>query len=257
MFKHSIRRVESVGPHLAELAIGGTAAVTGLNCHPDFPSRVVAKVSDWAGLEFREAENRFEALAGRDAAVETSGMLKTYASSLANIANDLRWLASGPRCGLGEINLPPTQLGSSIMPGKVNPVIPEAVLMVTAQVFGNDVTINIAGQSGNLELNTMMPVIAYNLLGSIQMLTSATTVLTDRCVTEISANEAHLENLIERSLALVAPLALSIGYDEAAAIAQEAFRSGRTIREVCMEKSVLPEDELERILDPWSMTDPE
>jgi fumarate hydratase class II len=255
MLKHSIRRVESVGPHLAELAIGGTAVGTGLNCHPEFPSRVVARVSDWTGLEFWEAENRFEALAGRDAAVETSGMLKTYSATLAKIANDLRWLASGPRCGLGEINLPPTQPGSSIMPGKVNPVIPEAVLMVTAQVFGNDVTINVAGQSGNLELNTMMPVIAYNLLSSIQMLASGTSVLADRCVNGISANESHLEDLIERSLALVTPLALSIGYDEAASIAQEAFRSGRTIREVCSERAVLPEEELERILDPWSMTD--
>jgi fumarate hydratase class II len=256
MLDHSIRRVQSVIPHLAELAIGGTAVGTGLNSHSKFASRVTALLSESTGLDFHEAENRFEALAGRDAAVETSGMLKTYAASLAKISNDLRWLASGPRSGLGEINLPPTQPGSSIMPGKVNPVIPEAVLMVTAQVFGNDVTINFAGHSGNFELNAMKPVIAYNLLHSIQILTTATKLLAERCVDGITANESHLEGLVSRSLALVTPLALEVGYDEAASIAGEAFRSGQTIKEVCIERNVLPEEELEKILDPRGMTEP-
>lgn len=255
MLEHSIRRVGAVIPHLSELAIGGTAVGTGLNCHPKFPARVVQLLSDSTGLEFREAENRFEALAARDAAVETSGMLKTYAASLSKIANDLRWLASGPRCGLGEITLPPTQPGSSIMPGKVNPVIPEATLMVTAQVFGNDVTINFGGQSGSFELNVMMPVIAYNLLSSIQMLSSVSTLLADRCICQVSANRSHLKRLIEGSLALVTPLAPRIGYDQAASIAQEAFRSGRTIREVCLERKVLSREELEEILDPMRMTE--
>jgi fumarate hydratase class II len=254
MLEHSVARVEAVVPHLSELAIGGTAVGTGLNAHPDFAPRVVARICQSTGLDFREAENRFEALAGRDAAVEASGMLKTYGTSLAKIANDLRWLSSGPRCGLGELVLPPLQPGSSIMPGKINPVVPEAVLMVTAQVFGNDVTINCAGQSGNLELNVMQPVIAHNLLSSIQILAAATGLLAEKCVRGISVNHSYIQSQVERSLALATPLAPRVGYDEAAKIAQDAFRDNKTVREICIERGIFPESELEQILDPRSMT---
>lgn len=255
MIELSIERMESVRPRLSELAIGGTAVGTGLNCHPDFPPRVVEKISHWTGIQFREARNRFEALAARDAAVETSGMLKTVAVSLMKIANDLRWLGSGPRCGIGEILLPPTQPGSSIMPGKVNPVIAESVTMVAAQVLGNDVTINLAGQSGNFELNVMKPVIAYDLLQSIGLLSSASTVLADKCIDGLEADRERCAEMVEKSLAMVTSLAPKIGYDQAAKIAKEAYETGRTVREVSLEHRVLPEDELEEVLDPKGMTE--
>lgn len=255
MIEFSIERMESVRPRLSELAIGGTAVGTGLNCHPDFPPLVVKKISTWTGIQFREARNRFEALAARDSAVETSGMLKTVASSLMKIANDLRWLGSGPRCGIGEILLPPTQPGSSIMPGKVNPVIAEAATMVAAQVLGNDVTINVAGQSGNFELNVMKPVIAYNLLQSISLMSSSCTVLAEKCVDGLEADRERCSEMVEKSLAMVTSLAPRIGYDQAAKIAKEAHESGRTVREVCRERQVLPEDELDEVLDPRSMTE--
>jgi len=255
MMEYSIERVEAVRPRLSELAIGGTAVGTGLNCHPDFPPRVVERISRWTGIQFREARNKFEALAARDAAVETSGMLKTVAVSLMKIANDLRWLGSGPRCGIGEILLPPTQPGSSIMPGKVNPVIAESATMVAAQVLGNDVTINVAGQSGNFELNVMKPVIAYNLLQSIQLLSSACEVLAAKCVDGLRADRERCAEMVEKSLAMVTALAPRIGYDQAAKIAKEAYETGRTVREVCRQHQVLPEDELNKILDPFSMTE--
>lgn len=255
MLAHGIRRIEAVRPHLSELAIGGTAVGTGLNCPPGFPSRVVARISEWTGIAFREAENRFEALASRDAAVETSGMLKTLAVSLMKIANDLRWLGSGPRCGIGEIHLPATQPGSSIMPGKVNPVIPEAVTMVAAQVLGNDVTISVAGQSGNFQLNVMKPVIAYNLLQSIQLLARATEVLMEKCVDGIRANRERCQQMVEQSLAMVTSLAPRIGYDQAAQIAKEAYETGQTVREVCRKRKILSPEELEEVLDPRSMTE--
>ncbi len=255
MMENAIRRVESVRLTLSELAIGGTAVGTGLNCPPKFAAGVVKKLSEWTEVSFREASNKFEALASKDAAVETSGMLKTVACSLTKIANDLRWLGSGPRCGIGELFLPPTQPGSSIMPAKVNPVIPEAVTMIAAQVMGNDVTISIAGQSGNFELNVMKPVIAYNLLQSIQLLSNGCSVLSQRCVDGLVANRERCEELVERSLAMVTSLAPKIGYDKAAEIAKEAYQTGRTVREVAQEKKVLPEKELEQALDPWSMTE--
>ncbi|MFQ5738867.1 MAG: class II fumarate hydratase [Acidobacteriota bacterium] len=255
MIAHGLRRIESVGSSLAELAIGGTAVGTGLNCPPLFAERVVSKLSNWAGVSFRRAENRFEALAARDAAVEASGMMKTVACSLMKIANDLRWLGSGPRCGIGEISLPPTQPGSSIMPGKVNPVIAEAVTMIVAQVLGNDVTINVAGQAGNFELNVMKPVIAYNLLQSIELLSNGCRVLAEKCVDGIEANRERCEQMIEKSLAMVTSLAPAIGYDRAAEIAKEAYRTGRTVREVASEKNVLPDDELEKALDARGMTE--
>jgi fumarate hydratase, class II len=215
----------------------------------------VAKISEWTGVPFREAENRFEALASRDAAVEASGMLRGAAVSLMKIANDLRWLGSGPRCGIGEIMLPATQPGSSIMPGKVNPVIAEAAAMAAAQVMGNDLTIAVGGQSGNFELNVMKPVIVYNLLQSIELLTNACVVLAEKCVDGLRADRERAQEMVEKSLAMVTSLAPRIGYDRAAEIAKEAYQTGRTVREICLEKEVLPRDELDRALDPWRMTE--
>jgi fumarate hydratase, class II len=254
MIDHALNRTSVIQVELSELAIGGTAVGTGLNCPPGFAERVVAKLSDWTGVSFREAENRFEALSARDAAVTTSGILRTIAVSLMKLSNDLRWLGSGPRCGLGEILLPPTQPGSSIMPGKVNPVIAESVTMVAAQVIGNDVTIAVGGQAGNFELNVMMPVIAYNLLQSISLLSNACTVLAEKCVDGLEADRERARQMVEKSLAMVTALAPKIGYDRAAEIAKEAYKTGRTIREVCREKQVLPEDELDEALDPRKMT---
>lgn len=255
MMDHAVRRVEAVRPHLAELAIGGTAVGTGLNCPPGFSEKVVARISEWTGVPFREAENRFEALASRDAAVEASGMLRGAAVSLMKIANDLRWLGSGPRCGIGEIILPATQPGSSIMPGKVNPVIAEAAAMAAAQVMGNDLTIAVGGQSGNFELNVMKPVIVYNLLQSIELLTNACVVLAEKCVDGLRADRERAQEMVEKSLAMVTSLAPRIGYDRAAEIAKEAYQTGRTVREICLENEVLPRDELDRALDPWRMTE--
>ena len=255
MLEHSVGRIEAVRPHLSELAIGGTAVGTGLNCHPDFPPRLVSKLSAATGIAFRQARNRFEALASRDAAVETSGMLKTVACSLMKIANDLRWMGSGPRCGIGEISLPPTQPGSSIMPGKVNPVIPEAITMVAAEVIGNDVTISLAGQSGNFELNVMKPIIAYKLLQSIELLANGCRVLADKCIAGIEANQRRCQEMVERSVAMVTALVPRLGYDRSAEIAREAHRQGLTIREVCRQQGVLSEQELERLLDARAMTE--
>ena len=255
MLSHGLHRIGSTRVHLSELAIGGTAVGTGLGCHPDFPPKVVSKLSSWTGLRFREAENRFEALGARDAVVETSGMLKTLACSLMKIANDLRWLGSGPRCGIGEITLPETQPGSSLMPGKVNPVIPEAITMIAAQVLGNDVTINVGGQSGTLELNVMKPVMAYNLLQSIELLGNGCRVLSEKCVQRIEANRERCEELVEGSLALVTSLVPHIGYDQAAEIAREAYRKGLTIRQIASGKGVLSETELVDQLNPRSLTE--
>jgi fumarate hydratase class II len=256
MVAHDIRRIENVREHLSELALGGTAVGTGLNTPPEFPPRVIAKLSEATGIQFKQAPSLFEALGSRDAAVEASGALRTVACSLMKIANDLRWLSSGPHCGIGEIILPSLQPGSSIMPGKVNPVIPEAVRMIAAQVIGNDVTIAIGGQGGDFELNVMMPVIVYNLLQSIQLLAKGSQVLADMGVSGIEANRERCESLIEGSLAMVTSLAPKIGYDAAAKIAKEAYQTGRTVREIAKEKQVLPEDELERVLDPRRMTEP-
>jgi fumarate hydratase class II len=247
--KNALARLEAVKPRLAELPLGGTAVGTGLNAHPDFAPKVIARLAETTGIPFVPAPNRFEAMAGKDAAVETSGALKTIAASLTKIANDIRWLASGPRCGIGEISIPSLQPGSSIMPGKVNPVIPESVLMVTAQVVGNDTTITIAGMSGSFELNVMMPLIAYNLLQSIEILASASRLLAEKCVEGIQANRERCEELVERSLVP------KIGYDAAAEIAKESVKTGKTVRELCREKGVLPEAELNEALDPWGQTE--
>jgi fumarate hydratase, class II len=241
---------------LHELALGGTAVGTGLNRHHDFPKKVMTHLAHRTGIKFREATNHFEAQGGKDAFVEASGLVKAIAVGLFKIANDIRWLGSGPRCGIGEIQLPPTQPGSSIMPGKVNPVMCEAMMMVCAQVIGSDSTIAWAGANGNFELNVMMPVMAHHLLESIRILRNACDVFAEKCVAGITANKARCEELVELSMAMVTSLAPKIGYDRAAEIAKESAKTGRTVRELCLEKKILPPDELNDALDPIKMTEP-
>ncbi|MEJ2084569.1 MAG: class II fumarate hydratase [Acidobacteriota bacterium] len=253
--RNALDRLAAAGPRMAELALGGTAVGTGLNADPRFAPRVIERLSERTGHSFQPAANRFEALAAKDAAVEMSGALKTIAVSLTKIANDLRWLGSGPRCGIGEIALPSLQPGSSIMPGKVNPVIPESVLMVAAQVIGNDVTVGIGGMSGVFELNVMMPVIAYNLLQSVEILSHVSRLLADRCVAGIEVNRERCASLVEESLAMVTSLAPKVGYDKAAEIAKEAFATGRTVRELATEKKVLDAEALDRALDARAQTE--
>jgi fumarate hydratase class II len=240
-----IKRIAAAEERLGELALGGTAVGTGTNTHPEFAVRVIALLSSETNIAFQEAANHFEAQAAQDAAVEVSGVLKTLAVSLVKIANDVRWLASGPRCGIGEINLPSLQPGSSIMPGKVNPVIPEAVIQVAAQVMGNDTTVMMGGQAGNFELNVMLPVMAYNLLQSIDLLTSAADVFAKKCIDGISANVDTCKGYIEKSLALATGLVPKIGYDKAAAVSKKAHKSGKTIREVLLEEKILSEKEFD------------
>jgi len=242
-----MKRITATEERLSELAIGGTAVGTGLNAHHEFGARVIDLISAHTNLPFKEAENHFEAQAARDAAVETSGALKTIAVSLVKIANDIRWLASGPRCGIGEIHIPSLQPGSSMMPGKVNPVIPEVVIQVAAQIMGNDTTIMIGGQSGNFELNVMLPVIAYNLLQSIHLLSTASETFARKCLSGTLANREQCAAYIEKSLALSTGLVPHIGYDRAAAIAKKANETGKTIREIAMEEGILPENMLNQI----------
>jgi len=244
----AVARLDRAQESLSELALGGTAVGNGVNTHEEFAARVIEMLARETGCSLREAENHFEAQAARDAAVEASGVLKTVAVSLMKIANDIRWLASGPRCGLGEIQIPSLQPGSSIMPGKVNPVIPEVVIQAAAQVIGNDTAITIGGQWGVLELNTMLPLIAHNLLQSISLLTNGAALLREKCVTGIKANREKCEANIEQSLALVTHLVPALGYDRAAALAKEAYATGRTVRQVVLDKGVVPEDELDRLL---------
>ena len=241
---------------LRELALGGTAVGTGLNRHIDFPKKVMHHLHQRTGIEFYEARNHFEAQGGKDAVVEASGQLKTIATSLFKVANDIRLLGSGPRCGIGEIQLPATQPGSSIMPGKVNPVMCESMMMVCAQVFGNDTCVTWAGANGNFELNVMMPVMAHDLLESIRLLANSADAFTEKCVTGIVANKERCQELVELSMAMVTSLAPKIGYDRAAEIAKESAQTGKTVRQLCLEKKVLPEAELKQILDPVSMTEP-
>jgi len=256
MVQHGVQRLEMVRYHLAELALGGTAVGTGINTHPKFAVLAVKKISGITGLAFREAENHFEAQGAKDAVVQASGVLKTLAVSLTKVANDIRWLASGPRCGIGEIILPAVQPGSSIMPGKVNPVIPEALIQVAAQVMGNDLVIALAGMGGYFELNLMMPVMAHNLLQSIQLLTRASSIFSRKCILGLRADKARCEEMVEKSLAMVTALSPHIGHDRAAEIAREAYRTGKTVREIAMQRRVLPAKKLEKILDPWKMTEP-
>jgi fumarate hydratase class II len=241
---------------IEELALGGTAVGTGLNCHPAFPGKVMHHLWNRTGIAFREARNHFEAQGAKDGLVQAAGQLKTIAVSLFKIANDIRWLGSGPRCGLGEIRLPETQPGSSIMPGKVNPVMSEALMQVCAQVIGNDATITWAGANGNFELNVMMPVLAHNILESIRLLASASEIFRTRCVEGITANRERCAELVEYSMAMVTSLVPMIGYDRAAEIAKQSAKTGRTIRELCRELQVLPEAALNAALDPVEMTKP-
>ncbi len=252
----AIERIQTAAKGLEELALGGTAVGTGINTHPEFPRRTIEHISRMTELPFREAKNHFEAQAAKDAVVQVSGALKTLAVSFTKIANDLRWLSCGPRCGLGEIGLPDTQPGSSIMPGKVNPVMCESVLQVAAHVIGCDATITICGQAGNFELNVMMPIMALRLLEAITFSASVTKAFTEKCVVGIEANKEHAEEMIEKSLAMVTALAPVIGYDTAAKIAKESFTTGKTVREVARAHKVLPDEKLNKILDPWRMTEP-
>ena len=253
--ERAVRRLRHAQEELAEVALGGTAVGTGVNTHPEFAARSCARLSELAGVPVHETTNHFQAQNTLDNIVEASGGVKTVAVSLIKIANDIRWLGSGPRAGIGEIDLPEVQPGSSIMPGKVNPVIPESVCQVAAQVIGNDATVAIAGQSGNFEINVMMPVAAYNLLQSIELLASVTGNFVEQCVRGITATEKGPQ-MVERGLAICTGLVPAIGYDASAKIAQEAQRTGQTVREVARELTDLSEADLDRLLDPAAMTEP-
>ncbi len=244
-----LERLAAAMPRLTELALGGTAVGSGLNTHPSFAGRVISGLSQHTGIEFHEAANHFEAQAAQDAVVETSGALKTIAVSMVKIANDIRMLGSGPRCGIGELKLPALQPGSSIMPGKVNPVIPEAVIQIAYQVMGNDTAITLAGQSGNFELNVTLPLLAHNILESVGLLAGAARMLADKCIRGLAADEARCEAFIEQSLALVTALVPHIGYDRAADLAKKAHAEGSTVRQVALNEQVLPEDQINALLD--------
>ena len=245
-------RVEAALRGIYELPLGGTAVGTGLNAHPDFARETIAEIASRTGLPFVEAPDHFEAQAARDAACFLSGALRTYAVALTKIANDIRWLGSGPRCGLGELKLPEVQPGSSIMPGKVNPVIAESVLMVCAQVVGYDATIAWCGAAGNFELNTMMPIMAYDLLDEIELLAAASANFASRLADGLTADRERAEGYVEQSLAMATALTREIGYDRAAALAKRAYATGRTIREVARKESGLADARLEELLDPKS-----
>jgi fumarate hydratase class II len=252
----SIARLESVEPRLLELAIGGTAVGTGINSPVGFGSAVASKLANRFGLPFVEAENHFEAQGSQDAAVELANQLSTVATSLLKIANDIRWLSSGPRCGLGELSLPAVQPGSSIMPGKVNPVMCEQLMMVCSQVIGNAVTVTVANTHGNLDLNVMLPVMARNVLESVTFLASSVTVFTEKAVLGLSANKERAESLVEWSMSMVTSLAPVIGYDAAAKLAKRAVDEGRTVRDLCVSEKILPLDQLEELLNARQMTEP-
>jgi fumarate hydratase class II len=247
--RHGIRRLEKVREHLAELPIGGTALGTGLNAHPDYAANVIAELSKMTGLPFVRADNAFEAMQNRDACVELSGALKTIAVGYMKIANDLRLLASGPHTGLAEIELPAVQPGSSIMPGKVNPVIPEAVNMVAAQIIGNDAAICVSGLNGNLDLNVMMPVIAHNLIESVEIAAGAARALNENCVAGIRANRDRCRDYAENSAALVTALAPALGYDRAAAAAKTALAENRPLKKILVEQGLVPEADVDELLD--------
>ncbi len=243
-----ISRILRVESSLVELALGGTAVGTGLNTHPEFARMVIGRIAEETGYAFVEAWDHFEAQGAQDASIEASGALKTLAVSLIKIANDIRWLASGPRFGLGEINIPALQPGSSIMPGKVNPVIPEVVIQVGGQVIGNDAAITFGGQGGYFELNTMLPLIIRNLLESIELLTSAAGLFMEKCIAGITVNEQSRNMNIERSLSLATNLTPALGYDKAAWVAKHAAKTDKTVREIVLEHGLLPEEELDKLL---------
>jgi fumarate hydratase class II len=250
-----IERVDAVRSHLRELAIGGTAVGTGLNTHPEFPERAAEYISDQTGIEFREADNHFEAQAAHDAMSEAHGAVRTVAGSLNKIANDLRLLASGPRNGLGEVDQPENQPGSSIMPGKINPVVAEAVNQVHKQVVGNDAAISAGAAEGQIDLNLYKPVIAYNFLQSAKLLANGSEAFAEKFVARLAANREHCEERVHQSMALATALNPAIGYDKASKVAKQAMEDGRTIREVVVEEGYLSEEEAEEVLDPAKMTE--
>ena len=251
--ERGIQRTKTATSELSEVALGGTAVGTGVNAHPEFATRVCAKLSEILGVDVHETSNHFQAQSTLDNIVAASGGLKTIAVSLMKISNDIRWIGSGPRGGFGEIILPEVQPGSSIMPGKVNPVIPESVCQVAAQVIGNDAAIAIAGQSGNFEINVMMPVAAYNLLQSIDLLAASAKNLAEQCISGLESTTAG-PDMVERGLAIVTALVPHIGYDASAAIAHEAQETGKTVKEISLLRTDLTEDQLVEILDPSGMT---
>jgi fumarate hydratase, class II len=255
--KRGRERVAQCLSGLYELAVGGTAVGTGLNTHPDFAVQVAQQIADLTGLPFVTAPNKFEALAAHDSLVQTSGMLKTLAASLAKIANDIRWLSSGPRCGIGELTIPANEPGSSIMPGKVNPTQCEALTMITAQVLGNDTAVAFAGASGNFELNVYKPVIIYNVLQSIRLLSDGCRSFTEHCVVGITANKDVITDYLNNSLMLVTALNPHIGYDKAAQIAKQAHTQGCTLREAALALGYLSEEEFNRYVVPGNMTGPQ
>jgi fumarate hydratase class II len=252
---HGIERIEASLPRLAELAQGGTAVGTGINAHPEFGKRFALKLAERTGLPLVASSNYFESLSAQDTAVEVSGQLKVLAVSLMKISNDLRWMNSGPIAGLGEIVLPALQPGSSIMPGKINPVIPEAVTMVCAQVMGNDATIMIGGQSGNFQLNVMLPVVAYNLLQSISLLAKASRVLADQAIAGFTVNEERVTSLLGKNPIMVTALNPVIGYELGAKIAKQAYAEGRLLKDVALQQTDLSSEELDRLLDPRQLTE--
>lgn len=254
--KQASERIERSAKGLLGLALGGTAVGTGLNTHPDFAKKAIGHIAGITGHAFHEAENHFVAQATQDVVVEVSGQLRALAVSLMKVANDIRWLSSGPRCGIGEIRLPEIQPGSSIMPAKVNPVICESVMMAAAHVIGNDTAIGVCGQHGNFELNVMLPVLAYNVLEAIELMTNTARNFATKCIVGITANEERCLELAEKSLATVTSLAPVIGYDKAAELAKRAMKEDKTVRQVAREMQVLPEAELERLLDLAAMTKP-
>ena len=251
---NGVQRIKATFPRMRELALGGTAVGTGVNTHAEFGKRVAATLSELSGLVFVEARNHFEAQSSQDTVVEFSGQLRTVSISLAKIANDLRWMNSGPNAGFSEIELPALQPGSSIMPGKVNPVIPEAVLMVTAQVIGNDATIAFSASQGNFELLTMMPVIAYNLLQSLDILSNVTRLLADKALSGCSVNRERIGQVLEANPILATALTPVIGYEHSAEIAKEALARRRPVKEIAVEKTRLPRKQLDRLLDPRNLT---
>ncbi|MEA3545649.1 MAG: class II fumarate hydratase [Thermodesulfobacteriota bacterium] len=248
-------RISASTSGLYELPLGGTAVGTGINTHPNFAAVTIAAIANETGLPFHEASNHFEAQGAKDALIATSGSLKGCAVSLFKIANDIRFLASGPRCGIGELILPAVQPGSSIMPGKINPVMAESLMQVCAQVVGNDATVTLCGLSGNFELNVMMPVMAYNVLQSIELLSNGISAFDEKCLTGLQADKKRCGDLLEQSLALVTALVPEIGYDRATDLAKQAHKTGKTLRELALEDGV-DADILDKLLDPASMTEP-
>ena len=254
----SIERATAARDAVLELPVGGTAVGSGINTHPEFGARVAAVLAEKTGLGFIEAVNHFEGNAQRDALVQSHGSLKTVAQTLFNVANNIRWLGSGPRCGFNEVSLPSRQPGSSIMPGKVNPVMCESMMQLTARVIGNDTCMTVSGAAGgNFQLNIMMPVMAHTALESIHLLASGVEAFIDFCLDGMEANEQACEAAVEQSLSMCTSLNPLIGYEMAAKLAKEAFTTGQTIRELCLEKEILPEETLTKALDPWSMTEPQ